>query len=98
MRSMHGSARRGCRVSNVECGIAKLFAGSGFVTQGGYYIMYDPLMFNLMDKVGQAGSGPADMLAQSRNGTRGYFERLYEMEENAEVRAMFEGWVRRFRD
>ncbi len=38
----------------------------------------------------------ADSLARSRNGTRGYFERLYEMEENAEVRAMFEGWVRRF--
>jgi len=30
--------------------------------------------------------------------TPGYFKRLYEMEENAEVRAMFEGWVRRFAD
>jgi hypothetical protein len=51
---------------------------------------------------GDEGSGTfkevADSLAQSRNGTRGYFERLYEMEENAKVRAMFEGWVRWFAD
>lgn len=30
--------------------------------------------------------------------TRGYFERLYEMEENEEGRVMLEGWVRRSGD
>jgi len=35
-----------------------------------YYIMYDPLTFNLMDKVGQAGFGPRD-LAGYLSGTNG---------------------------
>ncbi|MBN2138662.1 MAG: radical SAM protein [Sedimentisphaerales bacterium] len=37
----------------------------------------------------------AKSLARSQNGCRGYFERLYDQEKNADVRAMLKDWVQK---